>query len=192
MSVTQLRLLFYMGAMNSVLESLSDGDLNTVGLYSSIFGILQLLCLMTTPVIGQIMDWKLKDCDDGEEEKKGETKGKRRDKKAQKVTNALRAFLLTNVLLVGFGITCLVPNLPVQIVSFVLHTVVSVLSVWKSDGDAVAGQRGVRPPAATPVSGYDGTLGGRPLLGMNAHTHTHTHTHRENVVFSMKTHTFIN
>ncbi|XP_056267789.1 solute carrier family 43 member 2b [Pseudoliparis swirei] len=133
MSVTQLRLLFYMGAMNSVLESLSDGDLNTVermevvGLYSSIFGILQLLCLMTTPVIGQIMDWKLKDCDDGEEKKpgsKGETKVKRRDKKAQKVTNALRAFLLTNVLLVGFGITCLVPNLPVQIVSFVLHTVV--------------------------------------------------------------------
>ncbi|XP_029303208.1 solute carrier family 43 member 2b isoform X2 [Cottoperca gobio] len=128
MSVTQLRLLFYMGAMNSVLESLSDGDLNTVSLYSSIFGVMQLLCLMTTPVIGQIMDWKLKDCDDGEEEKKpcsnGEMKKKRRDKKTQKVTNALRAFVLTNLLLVGFGITCLVPNLPLQIVSFVLHTVV--------------------------------------------------------------------
>uniref|UniRef100_A0A673A9I6 Large neutral amino acids transporter small subunit 4 n=1 Tax=Sphaeramia orbicularis TaxID=375764 RepID=A0A673A9I6_9TELE len=120
MSVTQLRLLFYMGAMNNVLESLTDGDLNTVSLYSSIFGVLQLLCLMTTPVIGQIMDWKLKDCDDGEAEKKPSNK----DKKTQKVTNALRAFVLTNVLLVGFGITCLVPNLPLQIVSFVLHTVV--------------------------------------------------------------------
>lgn len=124
MSVTQLRLLFYMGAMNSVLESLTDGDFNTVSLYSSIFGVLQLLCLMTTPVIGQIMDWKLKECVDGDDLSKEDPKVKRRDKKTQKVTNALRAFVLTNLLLVGFGITCLIPNLHLQIVSFVLHTVV--------------------------------------------------------------------
>lgn len=131
-----------------------------VSQYSSIFGVLQLLCLMTTPVIGQIMDWKLKECDDSKGQKKacggwvycfnlsvfifpcitvtlvcqvaliprcdpwciltsplfwrGEQK-KSRDKKTQKVTNAMRAFILTNLLLVGFGITCLIPNLELQV-----------------------------------------------------------------------------
>lgn len=44
MSVTQLRLLFYMGAMNSVLESLSDGDFNT-GLFFCLYRLFLLLLL---------------------------------------------------------------------------------------------------------------------------------------------------
>uniref|UniRef100_A0A3B4D5Q6 Large neutral amino acids transporter small subunit 4 n=1 Tax=Pygocentrus nattereri TaxID=42514 RepID=A0A3B4D5Q6_PYGNA len=129
MCVTQLRLIFYMGAMNSILEAMSDGDLSTVSLYSSIFGVMQLLCLLTTPVIGQIMDWKLKECDDdGEFDTKdlSKTQGapKRRDRQIQKITNATRAFFLTNLLLVGFGITCLIPILQLQMLSFVLHTMV--------------------------------------------------------------------
>ncbi|XP_066507002.1 solute carrier family 43 member 2b [Hoplias malabaricus] len=128
MCVTQLRLIFYMGAMNSILESMSGGDLDTVSLYSSIFGVMQLLCLLTTPVIGQIMDWKLKDCDDGELDVKDLCKDqpqpKRRDRQIQKITNATRAFFLTNLMLVGFGITCLIPILQLQMLSFVLHTIV--------------------------------------------------------------------
>ncbi|XP_028276455.1 large neutral amino acids transporter small subunit 4-like [Parambassis ranga] len=126
MCVTQLRLIFYMGAMNSILEPLTEGDLSTVGVYSSIFGVLQLLCLVTSPVIGYVMDWKLKDCEDENDKaaKREPGQPRRPDKQIQKIVNATRAFIFTNLLLVGFGLTCIIRNLPLQILSFILHTIV--------------------------------------------------------------------
>ncbi|XP_023378386.1 large neutral amino acids transporter small subunit 3 isoform X2 [Pteropus vampyrus] len=146
MGVTQLRVIFYMAAMNKMLEHLvvTSGqehetvDLRqkaeeTVGFYSFIFGVMQLLCLLTCPLIGCIMDWKIKDCVDTPAELTAlsdardgvATKSARpRYRKIQKLTNAISAFTLTNFLLVAFGITCLIKSLHLQFMTFVLHTMV--------------------------------------------------------------------
>ncbi|XP_032139265.1 large neutral amino acids transporter small subunit 3 isoform X1 [Sapajus apella] len=145
MGMTQLRIIFYMAAMNNMLEYLVTGGqeletkeqrqraTETVGFYSSIFGAMQLLCLLTCPLIGYIMDWRIKDCVDaptqgtvlGDARDGAATKSiKPRYCKIQKLTNAINAFTLTNLLLVGFGITCLINNLHLQFVTFFLHTIV--------------------------------------------------------------------
>ncbi|XP_057585122.1 large neutral amino acids transporter small subunit 3 [Hippopotamus amphibius kiboko] len=138
MGVTQLRIIFYMAAMNKMLEYTVTGgqeheteDLKqrateTVEFYSSVFGAMQLSCLLTCPLIGYVMDWRIKDCVDTPTARDGmATKSVRpRYRKIQKLTNAINAFTLTNLLLVGFGITCLINNLHLQFLTFVLHTVV--------------------------------------------------------------------
>ncbi|XP_047209654.1 solute carrier family 43 member 1a [Girardinichthys multiradiatus] len=136
MGMTQLRVIFFMGAMNKMLEFMViHGEEhppnmrvveaeNTVGFYASVFGTLQLLCLVTCPLIGYIMDWKMKECEEEKCASSGIVQRPKRDRKIQKVTNAMRAFILTNLLLIIFGICNLVDNLPLQILTFILHTMV--------------------------------------------------------------------
>ncbi|XP_051945275.1 large neutral amino acids transporter small subunit 3-like isoform X2 [Xyrauchen texanus] len=139
MGMTQLRIIFFMGAMNKMLEFLvTHGEKHLseeleleaeekVSFYSSIFGTLQLLCLVTCPLIGYIMDWKMKECEVVQNTVAGEKEAvalPKRDRKIQKLTNAMRAFVFTNMLLVLFGILSLIDNLPLQILTFILHTMV--------------------------------------------------------------------
>uniref|UniRef100_A0A671NAF3 Large neutral amino acids transporter small subunit 4-like n=1 Tax=Sinocyclocheilus anshuiensis TaxID=1608454 RepID=A0A671NAF3_9TELE len=116
----------FMRSIFSPIFMLSLNHFFFLSTYTSIFGVLQLLCLMTAPVIGYVMDWRLKECEDENEKQvtKDPTQPKKRDRQIQKISNATRAFIFTNLLLVGFGVTCLVPNLHLQILSFVLHTIV--------------------------------------------------------------------
>ncbi|XP_025072663.1 large neutral amino acids transporter small subunit 3 [Alligator sinensis] len=142
MGMTQLRIIFYMAAMNKMLafqvldaavsENLQEEAEHIVAIYSSIFGVMQLLCLFTCPFIGYVMDWRIKDCVDSPLGSGDRASGagpkkpaaKPRYCKVQKLTNAIRAFTFTNILLVGFGVTCLIDNLPLQFLTFVLHTMV--------------------------------------------------------------------
>ncbi|XP_056106253.1 solute carrier family 43 member 1a [Rhinichthys klamathensis goyatoka] len=136
MGMTQLRIIFFMGAMNKMLEFMvTHGETSKlkkeaelkVSFYSSIFGTLQLLCLVTCPLIGYIMDWKMKECEVDQktmEREKEAVAVPKRDRKIQKLTNAMRAFIFTNVLLFLFGILSLIDNLPLQILTFILHTMV--------------------------------------------------------------------
>lgn len=145
MGITQLRVIFYMAAMNKMLEFLVTGGqehetsalrqkaAETVSFYSSVFGAMQLLCLLTCPLIGYIMDWRIKDCVDAPaggtarwdaRDGAAAKPTKPRYSKMQKLSNAITAFTLTNLLLVGFGVTCLIHSLHLQLVTFVLHTMV--------------------------------------------------------------------
>ncbi|XP_076785101.1 large neutral amino acids transporter small subunit 3 isoform X2 [Arvicanthis niloticus] len=182
MGMTQLRVIFYMGAMNKILEFLVTGGKEcetneqrqkveeTVEFYSSIFGVMQLLCLLTCPLIGYIMDWRIKDCVDAPAEgtlNESASFGDARDgaitkftrpryHKIQKLTNAINAFTLTNILLVGFGITCLIKNLELQ---------VPVQSFWDVDRSSVPHQCRVCSAAAVTLHGHGGTPAWRSLLG---------------------------
>ncbi|KAB0390132.1 hypothetical protein E2I00_012981 [Balaenoptera physalus] len=101
MGMTQLRIIFYMAAMNKMLEYIVSGGQEHVVPWPwyPVFLLYALDGVATKSV-------------------------RPRYRKIQKLTNAINAFTLTNLLLVGFGITCLINNLHLQFLTFVLHTMV--------------------------------------------------------------------
>uniref|UniRef100_A0A8C1YGZ4 Solute carrier family 43 member 1a n=1 Tax=Cyprinus carpio TaxID=7962 RepID=A0A8C1YGZ4_CYPCA len=132
MGMTQLRIIFFMGAMNKMLEFLvthgkehrkPSYQTDTCSLYSLKLPSVQ---LTHNVFLSCLASEELKH----EAEAKGEMNLSysvavpKRDGKIQKLTNAMRAFIFTNVLLMLFGILSLVDNLPLQILTFILHTMV--------------------------------------------------------------------
>nr|XP_054748781.1 large neutral amino acids transporter small subunit 4-like [Lytechinus pictus]XP_054748782.1 large neutral amino acids transporter small subunit 4-like [Lytechinus pictus] len=208
MCVTQLRLLFFIGSLTQMLQLVSGNDVDKVDQYIYIFGMMQLMCLFTSPLIGLVMDFKIKEVlqaakdrergtsrrestskrpgsisgeskrpsiislsflngdarrqsngsvGNGHAKRLGSSSGdvelglngngavstKQRHPstsstsssdstnpkppmslKIRKLYNSSYAFFITSVLIMFFGITILIPNLQLQILSFILHTVI--------------------------------------------------------------------
>jgi len=154
MCLTQLRLIAYMGWLELYFTSSAermgyeDSEIyDTVNYYAQLFGLLQINCFFMAPVIGQIMDWNLKSekndnssagyspteneiqlkpANGGQQDVNGNApnNGARRNIKKQQMLNLFRAFFVTNLLLTVFGVVILIDNFNLQIVAFVLHTIV--------------------------------------------------------------------
>lgn len=126
MCVVQLRLIAYMGSLEMYLKAsakLNDLDptesSEIIETYTLIFGILQINCFLMAPVIGTIMDWKLKKYSGQDDVYKGRTR------KGQLIRNLMTAFTVTNLLLLIFGIIVLFEkHIQLQVVAFILHTAI--------------------------------------------------------------------
>merc|ERR1739838_606675 len=141
MSLTQIRLISYMGWLELYFKSSAERlgytpvEINeSIDFYVQVFGILQINCFFMAPVIGSIMDWRLKPKKSkdikmqsmSKQDVNGNTAlGQKRNIKKQQITNLFRAFLVTNLMLTLFGVVVQIDtNLPLQFVAFVLHTIV--------------------------------------------------------------------
>lgn len=68
-----------------------------------------------------------------------QTTGPTRDRKIQKVTNAMRAFILTNLLLLAFGCCSLIDNMPLQVrhtLTYNISTRFLEVEEWSSERSA--------------------------------------------------------
>jgi len=145
MALTQIRLISYMGWLELYVRSSAERQgmteeeiSDSVDFYARIFGLLQANCFLMAPVVGQILDYKLKqdkadvakydkETDKVDHDVNGNESGQgmQRNLKKQSVSNLFRAFFICNTMLTLFGIIVLFDmNLPIQIVAMVLHTII--------------------------------------------------------------------
>ncbi|XP_014670941.1 PREDICTED: large neutral amino acids transporter small subunit 4-like [Priapulus caudatus] len=140
--ITQLRLLFFIGALEQILMKVSGGDREQVELYTYFFGMMQLGCFIAAPLIGILMDWKTKEKfvernieankegNDTERSSFSSTRSTEScrsvkiDVKVRQLRNAMYAFFITNSITMIFGSIVLVPDLPLQVVAFLCHTII--------------------------------------------------------------------
>ncbi|XP_029462922.1 large neutral amino acids transporter small subunit 4-like isoform X2 [Rhinatrema bivittatum] len=122
-SIVQLWLHFYMGSINHLLQHLSQENQST-DLYSSIFGALQVLSLLSAPVTSILLGSRQqKAASQKGEECAAITGVQSTQRQISSVQRLAVVFTLRNIFLCTFGVVCLIPSLELQVLGFLLHTV---------------------------------------------------------------------
>nr|XP_033800080.1 large neutral amino acids transporter small subunit 4-like isoform X2 [Geotrypetes seraphini] len=122
-SIVQLWLHFYVGSINHLLQYLSQDNISTA-LYSSIFGALQVLSLMSAPMTLLLLGSRQQKPANRKEEDYAVIAGMQSPQKQIRGVRRLTVvFTLTIIFLCAFGVVCLIPSLELQVLGFLLHTV---------------------------------------------------------------------
>ncbi|KAM4631638.1 large neutral amino acids transporter small subunit 4-like [Discoglossus pictus] len=113
-SVLVIWLHFYISSLNLHLQSVTEYH-KKADLYSSVFGALQILSLISAPLISILLS-------------KHRSMKKDGSSTFQSSHNRVRrlslSFLLRILVVSGFGVSCLIPSLGVQVLGFILHVII--------------------------------------------------------------------
>ncbi|XP_077130146.1 large neutral amino acids transporter small subunit 4-like isoform X2 [Ranitomeya variabilis] len=109
---------FYVSSVNSHLQSKAEEHGPQAGLYSSVFGALQMLGLFAAPMISILLHnhhirrmGKLSE----------QTPARNPPRGACSVRRLAAVYALRTLLVICFGIICLIPSLHIQVIGFILH-----------------------------------------------------------------------
>ncbi|XP_073403449.1 large neutral amino acids transporter small subunit 4-like isoform X2 [Dendrobates tinctorius] len=111
----------YVSSVNSHLQSKAEDHGRQGDLYSSVFGALQMLGLFAAPLISILLH-----------NQRIRKMGKARDQSAARnpprsacsVRRLATVYALRTLLVICFGIICLVPSLHIQVIGFILHVAI--------------------------------------------------------------------
>ncbi|KAM3916872.1 large neutral amino acids transporter small subunit 4-like [Leptodactylus fuscus] len=112
---------FYISSVDVHLQSQADDQWHQADLFSSVFGALQMLGLFVAPLTSILLhNHRMRKGT----QKSDQTTDRNFTKIACSVKRLSAIYTLRCLLVICFGITCLLPSLHVQVVSFILHVVI--------------------------------------------------------------------
>ncbi|XP_069508201.1 large neutral amino acids transporter small subunit 4-like [Ambystoma mexicanum] len=122
-SIVHVWVHFYIGALNQQLRHVTSEY--SRDLYSSLFGALQVLALLSTPLTSILLGSRQQKVSNQKGDAGNALSGlKSLRRQISSVRNLIVVFALGNILLCLFGVVCLIPSQGLQIVGFILHTLV--------------------------------------------------------------------